>query len=63
MEKKTTVENPGYKTSEFWMAVVGTIIPIANKLFSLELPEEAIYTIIAYILARSGVKAVKNIKR
>lgn len=63
MAVTNTAENPGYKTSEFWVAVAGAGIPIANKLFGLELPEEAIYTLIAYIIGRSGVKAVKVRKK
>jgi len=49
----------GYKTTEFWVAIAGAAIPIINKVFALEIPEEAIYTLVAYIVGRSGVKAVE----
>lgn len=62
MATPKTVNNPGYRTSEFWMAVVGILIPILNQVLKLEIPEEAIYTIVAYIIGRSGVKAV-NVRR
>lgn len=55
----TTPNKTGYKTTEFWAAIVGAAIPILNKLFELDIPEDAIYTLIAYIIARSGVKAVE----
>jgi len=54
-----TNAKPGYKTTEFWAAIAGAAIPIVNKIFGLDLPEEAIYTLIAYIVGRSGVKAVE----
>jgi hypothetical protein len=47
----------GYKTSEFWVAIVTALLPILNKSFALGLPEESIYALLAYIIGRSGVKA------
>jgi len=52
-------QKAGYKTTEFWVAIAGAAIPILNKVFDLEIPEEAIYTLVAYIVGRSGVKAVE----
>ena len=49
----------GYKTTEFWVAIAGAAIPIVNKIFALNIPEEAVYTLVAYIVGRSGVKAIE----
>jgi len=49
----------GYKTTEFWVAIAGAAIPILNKVFALNIPEEAVYTLVAYIVGRSGIKAVE----
>ena len=50
----------GIKTSEFWLALVGSIIPVMNKHLELNIPIEGILSIMAiiisYILGRSIVK-------
>lgn len=57
------------KSRKFWMAVVTSLIILANEGFGLQLPEDAIMTVagvvIAYILGESaidaaGAKAVKK---
>lgn len=55
----------GYKTTEFWLAVLTSIVTLLNQsglLGEYTLPTEAILTIggivITYILGRSGVKAL-----
>jgi len=47
---------PGIKTSEFWLTVAITIAKLAYP----DLPDEAAYTVIAYILSRVVVKATKK---
>jgi len=50
----------GYKTSEFWVAVVTANVPLLNAAFGLNLPVEAIASIAgvaaAYILSRGVAK-------
>ena len=50
----------GIKTSEFYVGLVAAIIPVLNKFLGLELPTEAIISIVGlavtYILGRSFVK-------
>ena len=45
----------GWKTSEFWV----TLGMIVVKQFFPDIPEESLYAVIAYVLARTGVK-MKN---
>lgn len=45
----------GWKTSEFWLPIV---MVVAKKFFP-DIPEESLYAVIAYIVARAGVK-IKN---
>lgn len=51
----------GIKTSEFWLALIGAIIPVANQYLGMNLPTETILSIsgivISYILGRSYVKS------
>ena len=56
---KPIQQKAGYKTTEFWVAIAGAAIPILNKVFALNIPEEAVYTLVAYIVGRSGIKAVE----
>ena len=50
----------GIKTSEFWLALIGAIIPVVNIHMDLNIPTEAVLTItgiiISYIFGRSIVK-------
>jgi uncharacterized oligopeptide transporter (OPT) family protein len=56
MEKIKT----GIKTTEFWLALITAIITVLNEQLGLNLPKEAIISIIAmvisYIFGRSIVK-------
>lgn len=56
MEKIKT----GIKTTEFWLALITAIITVINEQLGLNLPKEAIISIIAmvisYIFGRSIVK-------
>ena len=56
MEKIKT----GIKTTEFWLALITAIITVLNEQIGLNLPKEAIISIIAmvisYIFGRSIVK-------
>ena len=51
----------GFKSSEFYVAIIGAIIPVINKTFGLELDPNTIMSMIAlcitYIGARSHIKA------
>lgn len=50
----------GIKTTEFWLALIATIITFLNEQLGFNLPKEAILTIagiiISYILSRTVVK-------
>lgn len=57
----------GYKTTEFWLAMVTSLVTLLNQsglLGSITLPTEAILgiagVVITYILGRSGVKAISS---
>ncbi len=51
----------GIKTSEFWIALLGALIPVFNEHFGLRIPTESVLSIagviISYIIGRSYVKA------
>ena len=57
------MDKNGWKTSEFWMAILTAVLPIINKTFALDLPEESLYALIAYIIGRSGMKAAGSFKK
>jgi hypothetical protein len=46
----------GFKTSEFWTAVAGVGLAVA-KGYGYNIPEDAFWGIVAYILGRSGMKS------
>jgi hypothetical protein len=48
---------PGLKTTEFWLTVVAGLLAALREHVLLELPTEAIYAVIAYVLGRSIIKA------
>jgi len=50
---------PGIKSTEFWLSVISMILAILKQHIIPDLPSEAFYTVIAYILGRSLVK-LKN---
>lgn len=51
----------GIKTSEFWVAAIGALIPVINQHLGLNIPTEAVLGIVAivisYIAGRSYVKS------
>ena len=49
----------GVKTSEFWVAIASAVIPILNSTFGWGIPMETVLGLVAYILGRSGIKAVE----
>ena len=53
----------GIKTSEFWLSLIGAIIPVLNASLGLAIPIEGILSIsgviIAYVFARTKAKAIK----
>ncbi len=50
----------GIKTSEFWVALCGAIIPVLNQHLGLNIPQEVVMTILglmaSYIIGRLIVK-------
>lgn len=58
------METKGYKTSEFWLTAASSIFSLLNQsgVIGVPLPTDLIMTVIggvaAYVLGRSGVKAV-----
>ena len=51
----------GYKTTEFWLALLGTIVPVVMNIFGLNPPSEATLVglagIIVYIISRGWIKS------
>lgn len=62
-------QKPGWKTSEFWVTVAGTLLPLLNESGALgfRIPVETviqgIYAIMAYVGSRSLLKAVAAYKQ
>lgn len=54
------MQKSGIKTTEFWVALAGALLPILSKAFGWDLPNEAIATLVAYIVGRSGLKAIES---
>jgi hypothetical protein len=50
---------PGYRTSEFWLTVATAVA----KAVLPDLPDEAVWTVIAYILSRGTVKTADVISK
>lgn len=50
----------GYKTTEFWLALIAALLPVIKKYLCPDLPHEALYAIIAYIVGRSWVKSQRD---
>jgi len=50
----------GIKTTEFWLALLGAILPVMNTYLGLNIPTESIISIagivISYVLGRSWLK-------
>lgn len=68
MSTKATPSKPGYKTSEFWIVVVTSILAWLNHsgaLGSIRIPVESLDSLITlaitYVLGRTGVKAATDI--
>ena len=51
----------GVKTSEFWVAILGAILPVLNSQLGLHIPTDQVMTILgllaSYVVSRSVVKA------
>lgn len=58
MEKKSI--KSGLRTSEFWLALLGAVMPVFNGQLGLNIPVESILSIAgvisSYIIGRSVVK-------
>lgn len=64
----TTTNKPGYKTSEFWVVIITSVLTWLNHsgvLGSLEIPVAALDSLIplaiTYIIGRTGIKAVASV--
>ena len=64
----TNTAKPGYKTSEFWVVIVTSILTWLNHsgaLGSLQIPVESLSSLIilavTYVVGRTGVKAAVDI--
>ena len=53
----------GVKTSEFWLTIVSMCLALLKQYVFPDLPQEAFYTVIAYLIGRSIVKATANKKK
>ena len=60
----TTTPSPGEKTTEFWITILGTLLPIIND-YSKALPLEVLVLIevgfIVYVASRTIIK-IANLK-
>lgn len=68
MSTKTITSKPGYKTSEFWVVIVTSLLTWLNHsgaLGRLQIPVESLDSLITlaitYVLGRTGVKAATEI--
>ena len=50
----------GWKTSEFWMAVVAAVLTMLKQFGWSDSPAEGIYAVVAYVLGRAFVKGMKR---
>ena len=48
----------GVKSSEFFLTLIGAMIPIINKFFNLDLPTHEILSILGIILAYVGSRTI-----
>ena len=48
----------GIKSTEFWITMVGAVIPVLNKYLNLNLPTNEILSILGIILAYVGSRTV-----
>lgn len=59
---QATAEKPGYRTTEFWVAVLTPLLVFTCQKLGIELTEQTITALIAaivpYIVGRSAVKAI-----
>lgn len=50
----------GLRTSEFWLALLGSLIPVLNGHLGLSIPSEGVMAvagvIVSYVIGRSAVK-------
>lgn len=51
------LQRRGTKTSEFWLTLITVGIMIVEKAFDIDLPDDPLYAIVAYILSRGWVKS------
>lgn len=62
-EAKMDKIKSGLLTTEFWLALIGSALPLVNRYMGLNIPAEAILSVagivISYILGRSFVKKGK----
>lgn len=47
----------GWKTSEFWVTIVGTLLAVFGDQFGINLPQESILALIAYVMSRGWAKS------
>jgi len=48
----------GIKTTEFWLTIAMSVA----KMIDPDVPSEAVYAVIAYVLARAGVKSISELR-
>lgn len=50
----------GLRTTEFWLSLMGAVVPVMNTYFGLALPVEGVVSlggiIVSYVLSRTLVK-------
>lgn len=62
MADENTEKKAGWKTSEFWVTVVASVIAILNKAFDWNIPTDTLTQVVgviaAYVLSRGLAKKV-----
>ncbi|GAH30677.1 unnamed protein product [marine sediment metagenome] len=49
----------GWKTTEFWLSIAGIVLGLVKNYALPDIPDEAFYVIISYILGRALTKKDK----
>jgi len=54
------MKKPIFKTTEFWVMILASLIPAIERFFEINLPDEIIYGMVGYIFSR-GWKKISDI--
>ena len=52
----------GIKTSEFWVGLIGLLLPYLNQQFDLNIPTEQLVAIVAWALGYGGLRTYLKVR-